>query len=143
MTKTSPISFTNKPVAVLNKSLEPGKLVNALAHMCFGLGASVGKEEAKLSSYRDADGGIHPFISEMPFIILQANHNKIRLLRQQAQENKIVYIDFTDTMIEGTYIEQIARTAQTSEEKLNYYGIVLFGEWNKVSELTKKFSLWR
>ncbi|HVV67717.1 MAG TPA: DUF2000 family protein [Gammaproteobacteria bacterium] len=25
----------------------------------------------------------------------------------------------------------------------NYYGIVLFGDWDKVSALTRKFSLWR
>jgi hypothetical protein len=136
-------TFTNKPVAVLNKSIEPGKIVNALAHMCFGLGAVTGKEEAKLTNYHDAEGGTHPFISEMPFIILEANSNKIRKLRQQAQENKISFIDFTDTMTVGTYLEQIAQTARTPEADLVYYGIVLFGEWEKVTELTKKFSLWK
>lgn len=36
--------FKNKLVAVLNKSIEPGKLMNALAHMCIGLGSAIGKE---------------------------------------------------------------------------------------------------
>ncbi|MFS9399785.1 DUF2000 family protein, partial [Legionella pneumophila] len=31
--------FKNKLVAVLNKHIEPGKVMNALAHMCIGLGA--------------------------------------------------------------------------------------------------------
>ena len=62
--------FKNKLVAVLNKRIEPGKVMNALAHMCIGLGAVIGEEELRLTDYRDADGGSHPYISEIPFIIL-------------------------------------------------------------------------
>ena len=46
-------------------------------------------------------------------------------------------------MIIGGYEEQLERSSQTKEEELVYFGIVLFGDWEKVSELTKKFSLWR
>lgn len=79
----------------------------------------------------------------MPFMILKANSNKIRGLRQAALEAKISFVDFIHTMTGGTYQEQIDRTAQTSDEELIYYGIVLFGDGNQVSELTRKFSLWR
>lgn len=51
--------------------------------------------------------------------------------------------DFTNVMTIGTYIEQIEQMKKTKEEDLIYYGIVLFGDWNKVSELTRKFSLWK
>lgn len=30
-----------------------------------------------------------------------------------------------------------------SDENFIYYGIMLFGDWDKVIELTRKFSLWR
>ena len=135
--------FKNKLVAVLNKSIEPGKIMNALAHMCIGLGSAIGKEELRLTNYRDADAGLHPFISELPFIILSENSNKIRKLRNEAIAHNIIFNDFTDTMTIGTYQEQIEKTAQVKEENLVYYGIVLFGDWNKVTELTRKFSLWR
>ena len=135
--------FKNKLVAVLNKSIEPGKVMNALAHMCIGLGSAIGQEELRLTDYRDADGGSHPFISEIPFIILADNSNKIRKMRVEAESQGVLYIDFTDTMTVGTYQEQIERTAQVKEADLVYYGIVLFGDWNKVSELTRKCSLWR
>src|SRR5580692_8222591 len=105
-------TFQNKLVAVLNKSIEPGKIMNALAHMCIGLGASIGKDELRLTDYQDADGGLHPFISEIPFIILSENSNKIRKLRQEAIACNIAFNDFTDTMTVGTYKEQIARTLQ-------------------------------
>jgi hypothetical protein len=135
--------FKNKLVAVLNKSIEPGKAMNALAHMCIGLGSAINKTELRLTDYRDADGGSHPYISEIPFIILSENSNKIRKLRNEAIVNHILFNDFTDTMTTGSYQEQIERTQQMKDENLIYYGIVLFGDWDKVTELTKKFSLWR
>ena len=135
--------FKNKLVAVLNKNIEPGKVMNALAHMCIGLGSVIGKEELRLTDYKDADGGSHPFISELPFIILSENSNKIRKLRNEAIANHITFNDFTDTMTIGSYKEQLARTVQVRDEDLIYYGIVLHGDWEKVTELTRKFSLWR
>ena len=135
--------FKNKLVAVLNKRIEPGKVMNALAHMCIGLGSVIGEEELRLTDYRDADGGSHPYISEIPFIILCENSNKIRILRQNALAKYVLFNDFTDTMTVGTYQEQIERTAQVKENELIYYGIVLFGDWDIVTELTRKCSLWR
>jgi hypothetical protein len=135
--------FTHKLVAVMNEKIEPGVLMNALAHMCIGFGAEIGKAALRLTDYQDADGGSHPNISEMPFMILKTNSNKIRALRKVAQEKGILFVDFTDTMTIGTYDEQIARTKEKKEEDLMYYGIVLFGPWDEVSELTRKFSLFK
>lgn len=42
-----------------------------------------------------------------------------------------------------TYLDQIEKTKQVKDQDLIYYGIVLFGDWQKVTELTRKFSLWR
>lgn len=137
------IPFTNKLVAVMNEKIEHGIIMNALAHMCIGFGAEIGKELLRLSDYEDADGESHPWISEMPFMILKTNSNKLRTLRQAAKEAGIKSTDFTNTMTIGTYIEQLDLTKQTKESDLIYYGVVLFGEWGKVSELTKKFSLWK
>jgi hypothetical protein len=135
--------FENKLVAVMNEKIEPGVIMNALAHMCIGFGSHIGKGPLRLTEYVDADGGSHPCISEMPFMILKANSNKIRSLRQVAAQEGIQCVDFTQTMTIGTYSEQIERTKQVKEADLVYYGIVLFGNWDKVSELTRKFSLWK
>jgi len=137
------VSFANKLVAVMNEKIEPGIIMNALAHMCIGFGSEIGKEPLRLTNYLDADGGSHPSISEMPFMILKANSNKIRGLRLAALEAGIKFVDFTHTMTIGTYLEQLERTKQTKDEELVYYGIVLFGDWEQVSALTRKFSLWK
>lgn len=135
--------FENKLVAVLNKNVAPGKVMNALAHMCIGFGAVIGETPLRLTNYQDAGGGSHPYISEMPFIILSANSNKIKKLREDAIMHHIQFVDFTDTMTIGTYEEQIERTHNTAADALEYYGIVLHGDWAMVSELTRKLSLWK
>lgn len=133
----------NKIVAVLNKSIETGKVMNALAHMSIGFGAALGEETLELVDYQDADQNTHPNISKMPFIVLKTNSNKIRRLRLDAIEKNIRFVDFTDPMTVGTWEEQIERSSKTKEEDLTYYGIVLFGDYDVVSEMTRKYSLWQ
>ncbi len=58
--------------------------MNALVHLCIGFGVKIGQEPSCLTNYRDVDGGDHSFISEIPFIVFDANSNKIRALRQTA-----------------------------------------------------------
>jgi hypothetical protein len=135
-------AFSNKLVAVMNEKVGPGVIMNALAHSCLAFGAEIGSELIHLADYVDADGG-HHISSKMPFIILKANSNKIRDLRAAALKEAIQCIDFIHTMTGDTYKEQMERTSQTKEAELIYYGIVLFGDWARVSELTRKFSLWK
>jgi hypothetical protein len=139
------VEFKNKLVAVMNEKLEIGVAMNALAHMVVGLGASVNnKDELRLTNYADGDRNSHANISEIPFMVLKArNSNQLRQLRQCLIEKNIHFVDFTNTMTVGTYQEQIERSKQTKEEELEYYGIAVFGDWDTVSELTKKFSLFK
>lgn len=137
--------LVNKFVAVLNKKIEVGSLMNALSHMAAGLVASYPEIPAmRFDSYVDKDGGEHSSISDHPFIILRAdNGSQIRTLRQELQSQAIHFVDFTSTMTVGTYVEQKERTRQTLEAELEYYGICAFGNAARLSELTRKFSLWR
>lgn len=139
------VEFSKKLVAVLNEKIDTGTAMNALAHMIVGLGASIeNKDELRLTDYADADGNNHSNISEIPFMVLKArNSNKLRILRVGLINNNIKFVDFTNTMTIGTYQEQIERSKQTKEADLEYYGIAIFGDWEIVSELTKKFSLFK
>lgn len=133
-------------VAILNKKVELGRLMNALGHMTAGLagGGRVTTEEMCFLEYRDQDGGVHPTTSHYPFIVLQAdNSNQIRTVRHEALRRDIPFVDFTNTMIVGTSREQVERTAATPEAGLDYYGICLFGNTDELNECTKKFSLFR
>lgn len=136
--------FQNKLVAVVNKQIDMGVAMNALAHMCLGFGAYMGAEELHLMDYENADGFIYPNISKMSFIILrEKNSNKIANLLMKAKEAGIQYSVFTNTMTEGTWEDQKARTLATKPEEIIFYGIVLYGPKKIVTEMTKKLSLWR
>lgn len=140
---TQPI--THKFVAVLNKKIPTGNVMNALAHMSAGLSATYPDQAAlRFDTYHDKEGGDHPAISDNPFIILRAdNSNKLRALRAELIAAGVHYNDFTSSMTVGSYIEQQERTQQTSEPDLEYYGVCMFGEIETLNALTKKFSLWR
>ncbi len=131
-------------VCVISKKIEPGRALNALGHMSVGLTALYDDlKELRFQTYVDKDGTEHPSISDNPFIVLKAkNSNQIRTLRNSLKEKQIPFTDFTDTMIEGTYVEQHKRTKETPEEELEYYGICFFMNAQESRELTKKFSLY-
>lgn len=136
--------FQNKLVAVVNKQIETGSLMNALAHMSMGFGAHMGHSTLHLMDYKNAEGFVYPNISKMPFIILkEKNSNKIGSLLTKAKEAGIHYSVFTNTMTEGTWADQEARTLAAKPAEIIYYGLVLFGPHELVSELTRKLSLYK
>lgn len=140
-----PDENTKRFVAVLNKKIETGRLMNALGHMTAGLAGGYGRQdEMCFLQYEDKDNGKHPNISHFPFIVLQAdNSNKIRTVRSEAIRRGIPYTDFTSTMTIGTSAEQVQSTKLSLELDLEYYGICLFGTTAELKEITGKFSLFR
>lgn len=135
--------FDQKLVAIVNKSLESGKAMNALAHMSIALGAKLDQDKVHLVDYFDADEHRYPTISKMPYIILRANSNKIKNLDAVATEQNIAHVTFTEAMTVGTWQEQLDKSKQTKRDDLIFYGIVLYGDYADIENLTKKFSLWR
>jgi len=136
--------FPYKLVAVVNKKIETGVLMNALAHMCLGFGARMGPTELHIMDYKNAEGVVYPNISKMPFIILKEdNSNKIAKLLLEATKMGIQYSVFTNTMTEGTWEDQEARTLAAIPEEIIYYGTMLFGPKEIVTNMTKKLSLFR
>ena len=137
------MAFENKLVVLVNKEIEVGVAMNAIAHMAAGLGAQLSNEALRLNDYRDKEGNVYPNISQMPFMILRGTSSEIRKAVRGAKEQSMQYSVFTDTMTGGTYQEQLERTLTTSEERLVYYGAILFGPWDAVSQITKRFSLYK
>jgi len=132
-------------IAILNKKVPTGKLMNALGHMAAGLAGKSGRaDDMCFLEYRDKDGGVHPNISHFGFIILKAdNSNKIRGVREEAIKRGVVFTDFTSTMTIGTSQEQQGNTKDTPESELEYYGICLFGTTEELREFTSKFGLFQ
>jgi len=137
---------THKIVVVLNKKIEVPRLINACAHMTACLTSIVSEEDRKnmmFVEYSDADGGKHP-ISALSLVVLKAkNSNQIRKVRNEAIGMQLPFVDFTETMTQATYVEQMERTKETKETDLDYWGIALLGKKNILDSITGKLSLWR
>ena len=60
--------FEKKIVAVMNKSTDPGRSMNALAHICLGF-SEYGKncDDFHFMNYKTKDGFEYPYISKNAF----------------------------------------------------------------------------
>lgn len=132
-------------VALLNKKVDIGPLLNALGHMMAGLVGQVeDRSQLCLLQYIDKDGGKHPSISHYPVIVLKAdNSNQIRKVRCEVIARGLLYADFTSTMTLGTSARQLEATLQSPEAELEYLGLCMFGDTEVLRELTGKFSLFK
>lgn len=136
------MSFENKLVALVNKNIDVGVAMNAIAHASLSIGATMGKEEMFLQANTDASGNVWP-MSGMPYIILRGKSGEIRKAVLTAKEEGITQLAFLETMTGGTWQEQVEWTSKISEEDHNYYAAILYGPCEKVSEITKRFSLYK
>jgi hypothetical protein len=133
-------------VVVLNEKIEVGQLINAAAHLALGFGASRGPEDRadlKLLRYVDSSGSAHPNVSARSLIVLKANLNQLRALRERALGAGLACASFTNTMTEGSYVDQLERTRTAPPEQLVYYGLLLFGTREQLDPLTRRFSLYK
>ena len=136
---------THKFVAVVNKNLEIGKAMNAIAHSCAGLvGMAPNELKEKMSfiDFIDKDGQIHKSISGLSLIVLRWKNGELKKLRESFIENNVLFTDFTEAMTGDTYKEQLDKTLETSNENMNYFCITAFGEKEILDPLIRKFSLW-
>lgn len=139
------IPITHQFVCVVNKKIAPPQLLNAVGHMAAGL-VNLHRCDTSLMRFRDfidKDQTIHASTSENGFIVLRSeNSNQLRTLRNTLISKGILFSDFTQTMVPGTYVDQQEVFSTTGEQDLEYFGVCFFAEREKSKELTKKFSLY-
>ena len=134
-----------KFVAILNKNLAPGQALNAVAHMGLGLANltnAVTREKMSFIDFSDKDDFSHQSISGLSLIVLKGKNSEIKKARQKFADENILFVDFTETMTGDTYVEQLDKTKGLSQDEHNYFGILAFGEIDKINPITKRLSLW-
>ncbi len=135
-----------KFVAVINEKIEMGKALNAIAHMSLGL-ANIADDETKekmsFIDFPDKDDEVHKSISGLSLIVLKGRNGEIKKVRNQLAEENILFVDFIETMTGDTYAEQLVKTKELGTEEHQYFGVLAFGEIEKINPITRKLSLWR
>lgn len=135
-----------KFVAIVNEKIEMGKALNAIAHMGLGL-VNIADEETKekmsFVDFPDKDEELHKSISGLSLIVLGGKNNEIKKARRQFKEEGILFVDFIETMTGDTYAEQLVKTKEINTEEHNYFGLLAFGEIEKINPITKRLSLYK
>jgi hypothetical protein len=130
-----------KIVIVLDKDLPAGLLANAAAVLAFSsarhLPQGVGQD------LEDADGGIHPGITNLPIPVLACDADRLADLREQALSLPGVgCVDFSDVAQRAKHYEDYeARLKASRKTELRYLGLCLYGEPSGVKRLTGHFPL--
>lgn len=133
-------------VVILNKRIETGKVMNALAHAVAGavnLAGESGRQALKFIKFIDLEAQEYPDISARSFIILRGSDGDLRKVRQRALEAGLPAVCFVETMTGGTYLEQLERTKVTPTSSLAFYAVAVLGKAEALNPITKKYSLWR
>ena len=136
----------NKFVLVLNKQLPAGVALNAAAHLSASLVSASTDDQIKemnFIDYVDKNNNIYPNISALSLIVLRGKSNDIKKIRNKCIEDNIKFCSFLETMTGETYVEQLEKTLQKAYDEINFYGIMLFGEREIITPLTRRLSLWQ
>lgn len=134
-----------KCVIVLDETLPIGVAANVAAIM----GVSLGKQLPDIvgTNVRDAEGGQHAGIVEIPIPVLKALSSDIRDIRNRAfslDSVEMTIVGFTD-IAQGCkdYGEYIARMGGMEDTGITYIGLLLVGKKKAVNKLVGSLPLLR
>ena len=136
--------FSKKIAIVLRKDLENWQALNTTAHISAFLGNKIKDDFDSGEYFTTKDSKNHPRNSQYPIIVLAANPGQLMGLMENVRQSGLLYHGFIQEMIETTNDNEIVEILKDkNDSEIEYLGIGIFGDNNKVKELTKKFSLWK
>ncbi|MGC0151419.1 DUF2000 domain-containing protein [Chromobacterium vaccinii] len=133
-----------KCVLIVDGSLPLGVIANTAAV----LGASIGKLRPEMIGHDlpDSAGHLHQGITTIGIPILKGDGELLKSMRAKLKEfePELLVIDvISATRTTRSYEEYAAVLKQGPEEKIEYFGLALFGDKKTVTQLTGDLGLLR
>jgi len=136
--------FNHRISIVINRELPSWQVLNTVAHISSYFGNKLGAEFDTGENFISQDGILFPRNSQYAIIALSANSDQLSAFAEivrAAQEVKSMF--FIREMIEMTDDEELARMlTKKNGNEVELLGVGIFGENQRVKELTKQFKLW-
>ena len=129
---------------VINRDIEPWQVLNVASHIAAYLGNKMNDPFDTGKFFVTKDGKEHPRNSQYPIVIFSAKSAEFKKFIEPVRASCLRYVGFSREMIETTNDREIEELfAKKLDSDVEYYGIGIFGENEKVKPLVKKFSLWK
>lgn len=136
--------FTKRMTVVLDKTLNSWKLLNTVGHITAFLGNKMPERFATGDFFQTSDGMEYPRNSQYPLIALSATQKQLKELLVKVKENGLLWVAYIPEMVEYTDDERLMeKVGKKHHSELEFLGLGIFGDNEKVKELTKDFSLWK
>lgn len=136
--------FSRRMAVVINKDLPSWQVLNSVGHIAAFLGNKINTPFDTGEYFVTKDGVNHPRNTQYPIIIFSAKPAELKKLIKEVRASGLLYLGFLPEMIEMNDDNELARAiGEKLDDNMEYAGIGIFGENEKVRELVKKFSLWK
>jgi hypothetical protein len=139
--ETEVVRPTTKLVVVVDETLPSGHAVNAAAVLGLSMGGRIADSLGE--DGEDASGGVHLGLNTHPVPVVTASREQLReLFAKAAERPELVVVGFNEVARRArVYEEYLVTLAGTPGDEIDYVGVAVFGPRNRVSALTRRFSL--
>jgi hypothetical protein len=136
--------FSKKVIIVVREDLPSWQVLNTVAHISAYLGNRLSGSFGTGEYFQTKDNFRYPRNSQYAIVILSGKQGQLNNLVTDVRASDLEYLGFVREMIETTDdIEIQTILSEKYDKDVEYLGVGLFGNIDKVKELTKKFSLWK
>lgn len=136
--------FTKKMSVVLDKDLKSWQLLNTIGHLAAFLGNKMKEKFVTGDFFSTSDGVEYPRNSQYPLIALSATQEELKEFIKNVKMSGLLYVAYIPEMVEYTDDKRlIEKVSQKKDQDLHFLGIGIFGDNEKVKELTAGFKLWK
>ncbi len=139
-----PQDFSKRISIAIDSALPNWQVLNVVAHISAYFGNQLGANFGTGKYFESQDGILFPRNSQYPIIALSANAQQLPIFAQSVREAQDVQaMFFIREMIETTDDQEIVELlSHKSNQDVELLGVGIFGENQRVKELTKAFKLW-